>query len=528
MQLTVAKRRSALLLFGVAAFTAGCGGDGKVETVPDNWPADVAGPAGEGGGVRVFSGSAATLSTNRSCTKEEGAQGDRWCVFVGLSSAGEPNLFAVNVSQVIAGVPVSCDTPDANCLVLTEFVAGSSADFHPTFFAGDTLVYYDKALTAYVWRPGMEAGRLLASRDGTHDIAFCTPAAQGTAVACLAIPFEQPDDSLIAAELYAGSADGESEPLLAPVDSVIAATTEDTDRVHRFGFGPLSNGYIAWSSREEPGGPEFLELQRVGDPDSRIAVATDVHDWSISGDGSNWLWVRAANELGIGTLQIASFPDGAYPTDVIGGVFDYRVNDRGSVVVLNDVRAIISVPDPLGAPDEHVLIDSEVGSLVEFSDQGDIAYAKRFVGSGVNDLLVSRFDGSRSCVLDATASAALGSVHFSPEAGTVLWARASTTGFDAYHSRPSDCGTEALASDVNVLGWIGRGHAIFVDEVDAARSSGSLRFRKVGINGRVHPDPPTLIAENVDTYATWGPDLLLYTISAGTEQDGAYVRAFGR
>jgi hypothetical protein len=254
-------RRSALSSFVAAALVVACGGERKAETEGDNWPGEAAGPAGMGLGVRVFSGTAATLSASRSCTAEEGAEGDRWCVFIGLSSSGEHNLFALNVSQVIAGVPVSCDTPDPNCLLLTNHVLGSSADFHPSFFAGDTLVYYDETLTPRVWRPGMAGGRVLASRATTLDIAFCTPASRGLAVACLGVPSEQPDTSILAADLYVGAADGESEPLLAPVDSVIVASLADTETVQRFALGSPASGYVAWSSRETTDGPEVLKVQ---------------------------------------------------------------------------------------------------------------------------------------------------------------------------------------------------------------------------------------------------------------------------
>ena len=33
---------------------------------------------------------------------------------------------------------------------------------------------------------------------------------------------------------------------------------------------------------------------RVGDLTSQITVASDVHAWNISADGSAWLWVRGS------------------------------------------------------------------------------------------------------------------------------------------------------------------------------------------------------------------------------------------
>jgi hypothetical protein len=518
-------QRAKPFCFAVALLA--CGSDpAKTDTGANNWPEATSGPAGTGPGVRVFSGTAATLSGGTSCTTEAGAEGDRWCIFIGLSGEGEQNLFVVNVSQITAGTPVTCDAPDPNCLLLTPKIGGSAADWHPTVFAGDTLVYYDHLLTAYVWRPGMEAGRVLASRDGTNDIAFCTPAPRGTTVACLSIPFEQPDGELVAAELLAGAADSENEPPLTRIDSVIAGTWADSAKVHRFAFASPAPGYIAWSSRQTAEGPEILKVQHVDDPASQLTVATDVHEWNLSADGSAWLWLSAANELGIGTLQTALFPDGAYPTDVLFNVREYGLTRDGSLVSRTLDNEAISVPDPIGAPHEHVWLDSDVGKLVTLSDQGDVAYVKSTENGAITDLRVSSLDGARSCVLEPSANFSQKAIHFAPGSGTVLWARANTEGYDAYHSRLEDCSSVTLSPNVVVLGWIGSAHAIFIDDFDADSASGSLRYRRIGRDGTLHPEPATLIAEHVDTYATWGPDILLYTINAGSDADGAYVRAF--
>ena len=76
-----------------------------------------------------------------------------------------------------------------------------------------------------------------------------------------------------------------------------------------------------------------------------------------------------------------------------------------------------------------------------------------------------------------------------------------------------------------MLAWTKGGHAVFVDDFDPDHTTGSLRFQKTSQNAKLHADPPTLIAEQAGTIATIGPDLLLYVIQAGTDDDGAYVRA---
>jgi len=506
-----------------ALFAAGCS-DSLPLIAADAEPAPP-GPAAIGRGVRVFSGTAATLSSSRSCTAAQGEKSDRWCAFVGLSSEFEHNLFVVNVSAVVAGVPVSCDAPDPNCLLLTNHVSGSTQDLHPTFFGGDTLVYYDISLTPWVWRPGWDAGRLLASGGDTHDMLLCTPAPDGTAVACLAMPFDRPDLSIVLAELYAGAADGVSEPLLEHVDTVIAATSADTDQVHRFGFGAYFDGYFAWSSRETAEGEELLNLSHVDAPASGAMVAADVHKWQPSANGKSWSWLRAVNSFGVGTLQTAPFPSGEPATDLLDGVFAFDANRNGSLVALTHENHAVSILDPVGAPGQQVLLDDEARRLVSVSDQGHVAYAKGFVSRGLADLAVSSLDGKHACVLEESSTVLLSSVYFSPAGKSAIWARQTPEGFDSYHSRLADCGTETIATGVVMLAWLDASHAVFIDDFDQERTTGSLRVQRIGRNDMLHPDPPTLIAEHAGTIATLGPGLLLYVVQAGTEDDGAYVRA---
>jgi hypothetical protein len=517
------------LLAALLLVACGNGGSSEKEPAQSNWPDDAEGPAGTGGGVRVFGGAAGTLSAARSCTHEPGADGDRWCAFIGRSSEGDHNLFAVNVSQVKAGVPVACGSEDPNCLLLTDHVEGSSADFHPSFFQGDTLVYYDRDLAAYAWRPGMTAGRLLARRNTERDIAYCTPAPRGLAVACLSMPSEQPEGAVVVAELLAASVDWEEEPLLRPIASVIAATGDDNVTVHRFGFAALADGYVGWSARETETGPEILKLQRVDDPDSQITVATDIHHWAVTEDGSSWLWMARTSEGSVGTLQIAPFPNGAQPVDLLDGVIDYKLTSNGAVVAETEQHTAVSIVDPNGAPARHVLLGDEIGKISALSDEGQVAFAKRPIGSQFTDFIVSSLDGTRSCVLETTGSVSLNAIHFAPGADGVLWAaRSNTDKFDAFLSRLGDCNTAPLSPDIVVMGWAGSGHAVFIDDYAPDTASGSLRYRKAGRDGELHPDPPSLIAEHVDTYTTWGDDFILYTISAGSDDDGMYVRAFGR
>jgi hypothetical protein len=231
----------------------------------------------------------------------------------------------------------------------------------------------------------------------------------------------------------------------------------------------------------------------------------------------------------VGTLQIAPFPGGADPVDLLGGVIDYKLTRKGSVVAETELHVAVSIVDPRGAPGKQVVLGDEIGKISALSEEGQIAFAKQPLGGPFTDFIISSLDGARSCVLERSGSVQLQAIHFAPGADGVLWAaRANTETFDAFHSRLGDCSTERLSPDIVVIGWVGSGHAVFIDEYDPDTASGSLRYRKSGRDGTLHPDPPTLIAEHVDTYATWGEDFILYTISGRGDEDGMYVRTFGR
>lgn len=556
-RLSVTMLKSVRLCLLVAAFAAGCGnsagpsganggangsggssGDAGTTATGGSGAQATAGAAGSGTvgvgvatGTRVFTGTAAMLFDGPSCTAEPGAVGDRWCGFLALSLDNTWNLFVVNVSQVIAGVAVECGEPDPNCLLLTPALRGDSLDptLHGTFFQGDTLVYYDESLVPYAWRPGMSAGRMLASVSAAVDVILCTPATRGTAVACLALPSTQEDANLARAELLAGKADGEDEPLLAAIDDVIAANAADLGGTARFGYGypPIAGDYIAWTSRETADGPEILKLQKVDDPESQVAVASDVHGWDVSPDGSHWFWLSAIDSNGVGSLQTAPFPAGASPTEVQAGVVEYGLSsaDGSAVVTRTPLGDLTAIADPALFPESQIVIDSNVQSLLSFSGNGRVAYAKHFVGTNLIDLFVSKVDGTGACAVDTTTSVPLRSVHFSPDAEAAVWARSKAGGFDGLHTRLSDCSTTSLAPDVAALGWLGHETVLFIDDYDVDAGTGSIRLRTIVAEDVLEPQTPRLIANEVDSYAILAPTpgALVYTVNGGADANGVYV-----
>ena len=541
-----------LIVGGVDAGGGIGGGDGSVVAGRDGAAVDGGADAGSGlvTGVRVFGGATRLLFNGPSCTEEAGPTGDRWCAFLTFtdSTMQARSLYVFNASRVAAGADVRCGTSgtdagaaadagtnnDADCLLLTADLWSDSSNpvLHGTFFQGATLVYYEQGFAPYVWRPGMTKGRLLATRATGEDAVYCTPAPTGTAVLCVRLPNAEPDlnPTVSFAELLIGKADGANEPLLSVADTVVVWSAEDAGfrPTFSFGFAPGPGDHVAWTTRDGATGPETLKLQRAGDPASKATIASNVHQWDVSPDATRWFWLSDTKGTGVGMLQTAPFPGGANPTDVRADVSDYSVvpSDGKTVVALTKDGALVAFADPIAATSPLVL-DSQVMVLLSLGADGHAAYVKKRIGTNGGDLHVKRADGAAPCIVEPTRQVPFRSVSFVPNARAILWAHSYDIGFEAHYTRLGDCNTMPIATDITLLESIGDERVLFMDQFDNVTVSGTLRIRSVGSGNTVSAETPTPIADHVDSYAIMGADTLLYTVNAGGEQDGVYMRSFG-
>jgi hypothetical protein len=509
-------------LLALAALAVSCGDSERRAPGAAAIPVSALGPVGERGGVRVFSGQAVMLLDGPPCTYEEGAEGDRWCGFLAVSSTGRDDLYVLNVSAVRAGVPVTCNDADPNCLLLAPEVIANGNSSRFIYFGGDTLVYYDATLTPRVWRPGMESGRLLAELPGSGEIISCAPAGRGTAIACLELPDDPEQAGVFAAELYVGTADGESEPLLAPIDHVILGQNSTFSGVKRFNSSFPTDGYIAWSSPEDTDSPDILKLARADDLESTVTVTSDIQAWGVSPDATRWHWVTP-----YGVLQTAPFPDADETIDLLSDVRDYGVSRNGSLVALTTGADLLSIPDPATSPEGQLLLDQGVQELLGLSGGDYVAYAKHVFNKKTSDLFVAHLDGRPPCTVEETVKVPFSSLSLASGGGALLWARSTPEGYDAFLTSLAECSTTPVGPDVAVLGWLDDRTVVFVDEFDSAASSGSLRYRRATPEGAIERGAPGLIAKHVTTNATTG-STLLYTVKATGDEDGVYVRAFER
>jgi hypothetical protein len=494
------------------------------------------GTAGVGGarvsGARVFAGETTLLLNGPACTNEAGAPGDRWCAFLTWTdaTANARSLYVVNVSRVGAGVDVACSSgSNADCLLLTADHGADtgSPPLHGTFFQGDTLVYYDAAWTPYAWRPGMTAGRRLATVPTGADAVWCTPAPQGTAVLCVLLLATQADPSIEVADLLIGRADGTSEPLLSVAETLIVASTNDVGFRPRFGFGfpPGPGDHVGWTSADGVNGSATLKLQQAGNGATRLTVASDVYDWTVSPDAGQWFWLATATPAGTPTLRTAPFPNGANPTDVRAGVYDFGLAapEGRTVVAVVVGDELVAIADPINAPADERVLDTGVRALLSFGAAGHVAYAKQNLGFNSADLYVAKADGTEPCTVEATMPVPSRSVAFTPDGRAIIWARAGDKGFEARYTRLRDCNTMPIATGVTLIVPLGSQRVLFMNAFDDVSVSGTLRARRI-VGDTLSAEPPTTIADQVDSYAIAGSDTVLYTVNTGGPNDGVYVR----
>lgn len=494
-------------------------------------------------GTLVFQGAfPALLFSGPPCTFEEGATGDRWCAFTtdSVSAPGNTELFVVNVTKAAAGVSISCGLADANCLKLTSSFFEESAPpvVHPALFQGDTLAYFDLTGTPFAWRPGMTAGRMLATADATtKNVVFCIPDIKGTAITCQRdLPDAmQTDPQVFLTDVLAGRVDGAANPPLARLETAILASSADTNVNHfQVGFPVPGGNTVAWSARAVKGGPEVLKAQTLGDDASRVTVAMNVNSWRASPDGARWYWRSAVSEsTRAGALQSAPFPSGAGPTMLAANTLAFDFPTPTSLVSVDTAKQLLGFADIVGAPTTSQTLDTGVIGLVNLTPQGHVAYAKTVLAAGQTrfiDLFVKKPDGTGACTVTTATDAYLEAIRFTRSSTGLAWIQDTPTAFPARFTRLSDCTRMDVAPDVVWTEPVGDRGLIYLDSVSSANGTVAMWFRPLATDGALSGDPPMLVSGGVGTHnvvALAGLDALIYTIDAGDNEDGVYVKAFG-
>lgn len=504
-----------------------------------------AGGTGTGGsapptGTRVLQGTqAALLDLGAPCTNEEGATGDRWCGIIAPSALMPTNaaLFVVNVTKAAAGTPVTCGQTDPNCLQLTD-TFGENPD-HPAMFRGDTLIYYD-ATTAvpFGWRPGMTAGKALATLDSDAD-AFCVPSAKGTAVYCVRLlpTAMQTDPTHVAlVDVLAGHLDDAATPPLARIDTVIAASAFDQAVTHfQVRFPVAGSETIAWSARASASGAEELKIQTMGNDASRATVATGVNSWQVSPDGARWYWLTNVNEgTGVGAVQSAPFPAGTSPLALASNVTQFENPSPSSLLIIDTAKNLTFIADPTSPSAIGRSLDTGVTSFLAFDGKGTVAYVKTIVSNSdgsirATDLFVKKTDGTGACALTSMSDAYPFAFAFTANGSAAAWGQRTITSAAMQYTRFSDCVRMTVgANAIFFVQTIGDKGIVYLDGLDSALGVATAKLRGIAAEGALSADPALVVSGQVGSLTVpEGTDMLVYSVNGGGDDDGVYVRPFG-
>ena len=488
-------------------------------------------------GARVFQGmQAGLLDMGAPCTSEVGATGDRWCAFLDFSMLTTTPLFVVNATKAAAGTPITCGSTDANCLKLTDSFGEDTN--HPALFRGDTLVYYDATTaTPFGWRPGMAAGKALATLDADAD-AVCTPSTKGSAIACIRLlPTAMQTDptNLALVDVLAGHLEDVGTPPLARVDTVIAASMSDQAVTHfQVGFPVPGSETIAWSARSSVSGPEVLKIQTMGNDASRVTVASGVSTWQVSPDGARWYWLSGISDTtAVGALQSAPFPAGTSPVSLASNVTQYENPSPSSLVVIDTANKMTFFADPAGAPTTSQSLDTGVQSFLSFDGKGTVAYVKTITRNSdmsvrATDLFVKKTDGTNVCALTSASDAYPFAFDFIASGGAAAWAQRTITSASMQYTRFSDCMKMTVgANAVFFVQTIGDKGVVFLDGLDSTLGVATAKLRAIASDGALSADPAIVVSGQVGSLAVpTGTDMLVYSVNGGGNDDGIYVRGF--
>jgi hypothetical protein len=528
--------------------------DGRTPDAPD--VSDARGPDAQDGAAEVriappgltrqlVSGHASLVGSGpNTCTNQPGLTDDRWCGFtVAAATAGRYELWVIDATRAAGGVDLKCDGTDAHCLRLStnayydRFVGPGDDGFE-----GDTLVYKaDADPTAtqgfvgpvYAWRPGWPAGRKLTSPTGV----VCSGHKTQPVALCLQNRVQNAAGD-VSYDLVAGPLPAADDAPLPEIETLLA--TAGTDRVgaDQFQVGLSPDGaYVAWSARPTPDGQETLKTQKIADATTRQTVATNVSSWEISRDGTRWLWLRAFNHDDLvpsGTLEIATFPDGADVSTLAPSVSNYQgVGDNGVlyrdnvVHTLGDLRLM---PDR-AAPATTTLVDQMVAAVLATSDDATtIVYSKTLTAVG-NDVFAWTAALATPCTVWAAPSAS-STAYLMAGNRVVVWAQEDVMSqvVSVAATPIASCATATFGP--NLLRWLpfGDDRVVFLDEAAGGATTGILRATQVGDTSATGPGTPLAAAVDpvyapVYAQAASATPAVLYTVGTQATEAGLYIYA---
>jgi hypothetical protein len=516
-------------------------------------------PVTSDGGRLVVPGAASLIGSGPdSCTNQVPPAGDRWCGFArATSTPGVQELWVIDATQAAKGVAIACDGSDTSCVRLsTSVFRDPTKGFANSRFTGDTLTYEEATATSvftspflgpiYAWRPGWSGPRALTTVSGV----YCAGHARSDSAFCFENPLGDGVTTPLTIELHAGHLSDAAGSTLPTIDTIILSVgTDPVGATPKFQFGLSPDGsYVVWSTRPTPTGVETLEALKVGADESlKLMVAADVSQWAIAPDGSQWYWLAGYNYdvtgAPAGTLQAASFPDGAGVTTVAPNVGEFSLVGGAGLWFRANVTAQVGSLDWMadrGAPAAVTTVDTNV--LVVFDETQDGAgfvYAKNFTtlspvtdsAGGASqpfnlvDLYLGSGTGATPCTLADAPTAFQGALL--PSGSGVVWERFNqgTGDTEGLETMAKSCTSTQFAARLRKVSPVMDQGLVYLDDSDPAADESTLRYAPIGEGT---PGMGTqLQTRAASVFAVLLPALpaVVYTVGAHTPSDGLYINA---
>jgi hypothetical protein len=530
------------------------GSDEMIESDSRQAPGGASLPAGLAPPRRLLDDQATlTGHSTSSCSHDRSQSGPRWCAFSRPGTAGQTELWVINVSEVLARPPagnaLACSEDGPACRRLTANLwvgGGLNGPLHPYAhrFHGDTLIYYADAVSgprdvhrgpAFAWRPGWAQPR----RIGSDRAIECWGHDQALVAYCLEDVAGNPNHPT-SAELRAGPI-GDRDGIELPSLGRISPYREDGVPAWQGSFSPAGDRFVFSSADPDP----TVETLKVIDTaqlglSAPAEVARDAGLWQLSHDGQRVFFLRAdAPGSEVNDLYLADFPTGGNPVklgaradlvSVLGG----EGRDQGVAFAVSPQPGQLSyqlLPDPR----------QPAGALTVFTLQGQLDAVRispdaRFTAwtDGQFRVRVVQHAGLASCLLNQDPRQPAYSAAFLDGAGLIAWAESDggdRDRRDGYYADPAGCqGKQRFAKAVFFIAPVGNRGFVFADETDDVSQRATLKYVAI-TGGKTWPaQGPVRVFPDIDGSSVvpvgWDPLLLLFRVSIGPpDQQGLY--AFG-
>jgi hypothetical protein len=486
-----------------------------------------------------------------------GSMPERWCAFDRPSSEGgiTSELWVMNISKAITGVPVSCDQDGADCFRLTSNLFIGSQLWgvsHPydTRFDGDTLIFYADARPdtpdpyvgpAFAWRPGWSHARQLTTSQGglcyadhRAAVAFCTDSV---------VIQKNPNEfgpNYRELDLLAGPIEDPAGAALPKVGHLAADGADSLSWRARFSAG---SEYFAFSSFSQATDVEAVNVVKMSDAGRIVpsVILPNVAEWEIAHDASKIYFLegydRKLLQYAQGTLMLADFPSGQSSTLLHADVADYQLlgaqgevftnvdkgvafytlypNDFWTLSLMHD-RTSPSQVFRIGQQPNYAQVATDGKHAVFLEARDRAAYAERTDGTGL-------------CMLTNDSHAETYGTQFSESGGHVFWieyGRSGNGSEEGWYARPEECAEKTKYGDyVTRSGVVGDDFVVFMGG-DVTDRTSWLQYAPLVTDGSTTAPSPTIIVEKPSTATRTGSGdstFVLYTKPVEASDPGLYL-----